>query len=191
MRKYLSEYEECIVGNEERNNLVAGLAQLAYQRGYYTIILVQRIAHLKMLSKKLLTVPHRIVYGEEGVSDRIVAKQKFERGDIRLIIANQVFKKGIDIRRVDVIIDAAGLKSPDDALQKFGRGIRLHNEKKGLLFFDIADIDPENQDNRFQKAAKRRKRAYTQAGIKVKDVTWDGSLTRLFDIAEKTLAKEN
>ena len=87
----------------------------------------------------------------------------FEHDEFRLILANVVFSKGIDIKRVDAIIDAAAKRNPDDALQKFGRGVRLHKDKKRLLYYDVADVG-----NRFEDAAKERRKAFERAGIEVK-----------------------
>jgi superfamily II DNA or RNA helicase len=159
---------------------------------HYTIILVQQITHLKALSRSLADIPHRIVFGKRKVEERIKAKSRFESGKIKLVIASTVFTKGVDIKRVDAIIDAAGLKSKNDAIQKFGRGVRLHEDKSGLLYFDIADIDPDNPDNSFAKASKSRSRAFKGAGIRVGKFFWeeDGELEDAYAWAQKLLQKE-
>ena len=203
--EYNSAYNDCIVDNHERNSIVSRLARYAVKKKKkYVIILCQRIRHLKLLSKRLEDVPHITVFGEKHVTERIVAKKKFEKGKIRLLIVNQVFKKGVDIKRVDMMIDCAGLKSSNDAIQKFGRGVRQHIEKHGLLYFDLADYDPKpkiekefdgtvhRKYNSFHVAARRRKRAYKSIGIPVKDFEWDddSSIVDLYSRADKFLRKE-
>lgn len=197
------EYERVIVTNPERNSIISKLARYGVKHGKYVIVLVERIRHLKMLSKRLQDVEHRLVFGEKKVQERIKAKKKFEKGKVRLILANKVFKKGVDIRRVDVIIDGAGLKSKNDALQKFGRGVRLHHDKEGLLYFDIDDVDPMKDKirsynrNRKRKmklhsqhrAASSRKRAFVAAGIPVSDTEWEGTARDAYRKGEKLLRK--
>lgn len=188
---YQKNYEDRIVNNPERNAIVSRLARYCVKKkGKYVIILVQRIRHLQNLSRRLEDVPHRLVYGEKEVTDRQVSTRKFEKGKIKLIIANQVFKKGVDIKRVDVIIDCAAMRSQNDAIQKFGRGVRLHSDKRGLLYFDIADTDQNNSRNNFRKASRRRKSAYVATGIRVQDYRWDYNVPQLYRKAEAFLEKE-
>lgn len=185
---YVNEYTDRIVDNVERNQLVRRLAKYCVADNRFTIVLVHRVRHVKLLSRLLKEIPHRLVYGEKAVGQRIVAKKRFERGRIRLLVANQVFKKGIDIKRLDAIIDAAGMKSANDALQKFGRGVRKHQDKTELWYFDIADTDSQNKENRYQKAARRRNRAFKKAGIETKDFRWEvGETKRLYRQAREWL----
>ena len=226
--KAQQEYLSYIVENPERNSIISRLARYGVKHGKKGIILVERIKHLQKLSKRLKDVKHSVVYGAREVEDRYKDRDKFEREELPLILANKVFKKGVDIKRVDMIIDGAGMQSKDDALQKFGRGLRLHKKKAGLLYFDISDIDPEADrkrkeaveaarhkikkaknkkerskakrklaiakkiGNRFAKAAKRRKKAFVQAGIKVLDIVWNEAMEPriIMTKAENALKKE-
>lgn len=205
--RYNDQVRDNIVDNNQRNSIVSRLARYCVKRkDKYVIILVSRIQHVKNLSERLEDVPHKLVYGEKQVSDRQKSTRKFEKGKIRLIIANQVFKKGVNIKRVDVIIDAAAMKSKNDAIQKFGRGVRKHEDKEGLMYFDIADVDPapiqvkkkvqgkrvwRTKRHSFDMAARQRNRAFKQVSLPVRDFNWedDGEIKELYNLAEKTLRK--
>ena len=205
--RYNNQVNDYIVDNNQRNSIISRLARYCVtKKGKYVIILVSRIQHVKNLSERLEDVPHKLVYGEKEVSDRQKSTRKFEKGKIRLIIANQVFKKGVNIKRVDVIIDAAAMRSKNDAIQKFGRGVRKHDDKLGLMYFDISDIDPNPIQVRkkvngervwrtiyhsFDVAAKQRKRAFKQVSLPVVDFHWedDGEIKELYSLAEKQLRK--
>lgn len=204
--RYNETYNEFIVNNNQRNSVVSRLARFCVKKGKYVIILVSRIQHVKNISARLEDVPHRLVYGEKKVKDRQRSTKNFEKGKIKLIIANQVFKKGVNIKRVDVIIDAAAMKSQNDAIQKFGRGVRKHADKIGLMYFDISDVDPapiqvrkkikgervwRTRYHNFHVAAKHRKRAYSQVGLPMRDFNWedDGEVKELYLVAEKSLRK--
>lgn len=191
-------YKEKIVFNNERNWMMADFIKRAVHRGYFVVCLVTRVSHLKQLSKRLGDLPHRIVSGTyDGASikiqDRMASKQDFERGIIKVILANTVFKKGVNIKRLDFIIDGAAQRSEDDAIQKFGRGLRQHKDKQGLLHFDIADIDHDNKKNWLATASKDRKKAFKRSGVIVKQVVWDdyeGTAKRIFNKAEAWLQEE-
>jgi superfamily II DNA or RNA helicase len=191
---YNDVYREKIVENLERNYILAELAKEARKRGYYFIGLVQRIQHLKEIGDRLRKVPHRLVWGEKDIEFRNKARRKFEEGKVKIIFANTVFKKGVNIKRVDVIADGAGLKSKEDAVQKYGRGVRQHGEKRGLIYFDVADYQPivrgrRHKKNKLAKAAVSRKNAFKAEKIPVFDIEWEGDIEEVFDFAEKSLKK--
>jgi len=188
-------YSQYVVSNPERNWLLADMIRASHGRGKYVICLVTRLKHLDELSQRL-KMPHRIVSGTfQGksikVEDRILAKNKFEKGKVRVILANTVFKKGVDIKRVDVIIDGAAGRNENDPIQKFGRGIRLHKEKTGLLYFDVNDVDERNEENWFGIAAKYRTRSLKRAGIELHAYNWseDSDGDTVLDMAEGWLRK--
>lgn len=194
-------YEKKIMLNAERNHIISRIVKRAYKRGKYIIVLVDRLKHLEEISERLHGIPRRIVAGSyKGIGipklDRMNAKYEFERGKIRVIIASKVFKKGISINRLDLIIDAAGRKSREDAVQKFGRGVRKHAEKKGLIYIDISDTDrydkKREEKNPLAKAARRRKRALKAVGVNIFTYQWNhnSNATELLKKGEKWLKKE-
>lgn len=176
-----SAYDKRVVENAERNHIISRIAKVAHKHHKYTIVLVDRLKHLEEISERLRGIPRRVVAGSykgTGIPklDRIESKARFEKGKIRVIIASKVFKKGIDIKRVDVIIDAAARKSKEDAVQKFGRGVRKHKHKKGLIYIDISDIDIYDKNknrgrdegkNWLYVSSKRRIRALKAIGIPI------------------------
>lgn len=179
------DYAEVIVDNPVRNSVVEELVREGYRRNRYCLVLVSRIHHLALLSKQFRDIPHRAVSGIVAVEDRLAAQGKFEKGTVRLILASEVFSKGVDIKRVDMIVDAAALKSKNTALQKFGRGVRLCPEKTGLLYFDIADFTDE-PESRFERAATSRRMAFKKAKIPFAKIAWESAVEAL-DTAENLL----
>lgn len=169
IQDYHGLYRVAIVHSRERNDLIEALVREAYRRGKAIILLVERVNHIKRLSERLRNIPHETVFGERKAIERIEAKGAFEAGEIRLMICNKVFKKGINLRRVDLMIDAAAMKNPNDAVQKFGRGVRLSSTKDGLIYLDIGERSPEGQPkfNPFASATRSRRKALVQVGIPI------------------------
>lgn len=184
--RYPEEYQALIVEGVERNQAIVDLVKQAHKKDKYVILLAERVAHLKELSQAFKKIDHDIVIGERAVEDRIESKAQFERGQLRLLLASKIFTKGVDIKRVDVVIDAAGLKSKNNTQQKYGRGVRLCDGKQGLIYIDIGDIG-----NRFEKAAKSRRAALKKLGIPVYKVDSELGAERILELAEKKLRKQD
>lgn len=185
-------YRMMIVEDDRRNKLICDIAREGLKRGKHVTILVDRPGHVKILSKQFEDIPHSKVYGARKVAARIEAKRKFEEEEKSLLIANRVFKKGINIKIIDVIIDGANLGNEDDAVQKFGRGVRILDGKRGLLYFDVGDRRPRDAEfdsNRFSRATKRRRKAFAALNVPVvRKLARNNSPAQLYDFAEQLLS---
>lgn len=166
-----TDYKKIVVSADDRNELIAGIVREALDAGRSVVVLVQWVSHIRILTRLLADIPHRLIHGDVDVRERVMSKKKFNKGDLRLIIASSVFKKGIDLPRIDCIIEASSLKSRNDTIQKFGRGVRNFDGKDALVYFDIGDID-----NRFEESADSRRSALLSAGIPVRRIIWGSKI---------------
>src|ERR1019366_9406538 len=181
--EYSQEYTDLVVDNDLRNDVVCDLVREAARRNKFPVVVVERLKHLAMLSDMLEDIPHKVVCGDVKVEDRMLAKKHFESGELKLLLVNKVFQKGIDIKKMDVVIDAGAMKDKNRAVQVFGRGIRLAEGKVGLLHFDISDM----KNRRFESAAKSRRNAFLGRGIPVKKLVSERGAKELFELAEECL----
>jgi superfamily II DNA or RNA helicase len=179
--RYPEQYRKFIVDGEQRNKTIVNLVNEGYFKGKHIVVLLERVKHLHNISH-MLKIPHHLVYGAKTVSERRDSQDLFEREKVRVILANKVFKKGINIKRIDILIDGAAMKSKNDAQQKYGRGVRLCEGKNGLIYFDISDIG-----NRFEKAAKSRRAALKKNGVPVYLADISLGISRIYELAEKRL----
>lgn len=189
LKQYMEDYTELIVECDKRNQIVYDLVKEALKRKKYVVVLVERVAHIHEMSRLFRKFPHSLAFGHVAAKDRFAAVKSMNDGETNLIVANTVFKKGIDLSRLNVIIDAAAKKSAEDAIQKFGRGVRKHADKNGLIYFDIAD-----ENNRFEKAASKRKSAFKSVGVPIIKLPANieqkhGWAKSIFDNAESQLNK--
>jgi len=155
-----------VTQNELKLSACVALTNELMRMDRHELILVDRVSHLHDVDDVLKHIPHELAYGEIAVKDRRQSKEHFEDGDIKLLIANKVFKKGTSIKRIDAMIDMAEGKSKNDPVQKFGRGLRLHTEKSEFLYLDFGT----QGHGRFAAAATSRRRALKKAGISVTTV---------------------
>lgn len=149
-----AEYRYRIVRNRARNSLIEAAVREAVRRGNRVILLLERLAHLRMLSRRLVDIEHRTLSGEVDSTLRTEAMRLMDAGELPLIIANRVFGKGVNVKTVSVVIDATGLPGRNAAMQRLGRGSRKSAGKTGLIYIDIAD-----RGNKFAGAAQSRKQA--------------------------------
>lgn len=184
-QQYHELYREIVVEGKERNRVILDLLKTAYKQGKHIVLLLNRVQHLKDISKRLNGTPHQLVFGEVHVDDRVSAQKSFEEDKLRVILTNVVFKKGINIKKIDMIIDGAAMKSKNDAVQKYGRGVRLCDGKDGLLYFDVSDVG-----NRFEKASMSRVSALKRIGVPVYKISSEKGAKEILRLAELKLKKE-
>lgn len=161
-------YEHEVIDNESKAVACKLIVEKLIGYGRYVIVLADRIAHVKALHEMFANVPHRMVYGGNlGTvkGNRKTAVHRFEKGKIRLIVASSVFNTGVNIKRVDVIIDLAERPSKNNVLQKFGRGVRKHKDKTDLIYIAFG-----TRRGRLRKAARSQRNALLAAEIPVTTV---------------------
>lgn len=153
-----------VVENEEKQSACQAIVRLLREHNRCIVILTNRVAQLHTVDE-LFKKRRGLAYGAIKTTERQKAIQDFESGKIHLLIANKVFKKGVNIKRVDSMIDMAEMYSKNDAAQKLGRVVRLHADKKMALYIDFG-----TQEGRYGKFANSRRRALRKLGLPVKSV---------------------
>ena len=157
-----AEYRRHICLNKDRNDLIEKVTREALAKGRKVFVLVSRLVHLRVLSKRLDDIDHYAISGQMNTSERREAMREMDAGRMNLIIASRVFAKGVDVQRVDCIIDGTGEPSRNNVLQRYGRGTRKTEGKKSLWFYDIAD-----RNNEYTDAAWARFRALKETGAPI------------------------
>jgi len=179
------DYMKNVVCNIQVNNrLLPRLVKEALNQKLAIVVLADRIPHVRLLRAALKKYSPRAIYGKVKEDERKKIIRSFEKERSNLIIASRVFTKGVNIKRISLIIDTAQKPNKDDALQKLGRGARLHESKKdsGIIHIDIS-TSPENK-----KAGNSRKNAFKKAGIPVKVIDWtETDVKEILSTARKLL----
>lgn len=192
IKEYWDLYRAQVAFNPYRNAVVEEVVKAAIRAGRAVVVLVTLVDHLEELARRFDGIPLAVVKGSVKSDDRLEAKRRFEAGEFNLILTNKVFSKGVDIKRVDTIVDATAGKSEEDAVQRFGRGVRKHTAKRALVHVDIAD-----RGGKFGRAADKRYRAFQRAGIPAFRLEWslaldmDKVLQRAAKLAEEGTSDSN
>lgn len=152
------------------HRLLPKLVKEALHRKLAVVVLAERIRHVRLLRDGLAKYNPRAVYGAVKETERQKIARRFERGKYDLIIASSVFTKGVNLKRISLIIDVAQRPNKNDAMQKLGRGVRLHNDKAGLIFISVV-----TNEKKCIEAGNSRRNAFKKAGVQVKILDWEES----------------
>jgi len=125
-----------IVENEERNNAIVQIANKTREKNLSTLILIQTIEHGKYLLERIEGA--EFVYGGTAKKKRKNILERFEKGELKTLIASVIADEGIDLPILSVLILAGGGKSKTRAKQRVGRAIRKGSPYS--LIYDFQDI---------------------------------------------------
>jgi len=139
--KYREIYNEYIVENSARNNLIIMGAKKLIEQNFITLILFKEIKHGKILYKKLKenNVSCYMLSGNDSAKKRKKVIDEIKSGHCKLVLASSIFDMGVDISNLSGLILAGGGKSSVRSLQRIGRIIRLHDKKKIAAIIDFYD----------------------------------------------------
>lgn len=135
--EYHDAYRKCIISNEQRNDMIAGVANDAVNDSL-VLILVSMIEHGFILRNM---IPGSVfVHGSDSMEYRhSVLDAMRSPGSVGVYIASPIFDEGIDVPGVDVVILAAGGKSRIKLLQRIGRGLRAKDGRNVVTVYDFID----------------------------------------------------
>lgn len=153
-RNYKHIYKYYVVENDVRNGLVLNAAKSMVEKGYQTLVLFNSIKHGKILYD--LFKDHMICAILDGSDDqetREQVKQDLLDGKIQCILASKIFDIGVDIPSLSGLVIACGGKSSVKALQRVGRVIRKHKDKKFAAVVDFVDNAPFLLDHSIARRA--------------------------------------
>lgn len=141
LKRYQDVYQEGIVGNRSRNRQIVDVIKEYTEQGKTALVIVQYIEHGQSIQD--LAASHginaRFVRGETEGETREKIKKMFIRKRIPCVITTAVWREGINIPTLDVLINAAGGKSELMTLQAIGRGLRKTDEKDEVIIVDFFD----------------------------------------------------
>lgn len=149
-------YDSNIVNNSDRNLMAVRIAE---ETELPTLILFKIIEHGEKLHKML---PDAVLLsGKDSLKVRQEAVERFKRGEIKTLIASNIFKQGISISNIEVLINVSGGKSKVEVLQKIGRALRKSDGKTVALVYDFLD---DGNDFTHRHSLQREK-LYRDAGF--------------------------
>jgi len=141
LKQYFVELQE----NEKNRKLVDLLDALEFNQ---VVIFVRSVNRSSELNKLLqdCNFPSISIHGGMKQDERIEKYRKFKEGNSRIMVATNIFGRGIDIERVNVVINYDMPENSDTYLHRVGRAGRFGT--KGLaISFVSSKVDAEVLNN--------------------------------------------
>lgn len=166
---YATVYKEGIVENQERNLMIANIAQKMTESGRHVLVLVKIIEHGERLEAM---IPNSFfINGSHSAKTREEWIAKMRRREAPVTIATSIFDEGVDVKPLDGLILGGSGKSQTRALQRVGRVIRTFEDKaSGFVKKDAFVVDfHDNMKYMLGHSRKRRKIYETEPKFIIKD----------------------
>ena len=157
-----------LTGNDQRNKLI--LSDLVENRNHYSLILSERVDHLKYLYSQLppaLKAQAAVIDGKmtskAQKAEREQAIEDMRTGDKRYLFATySLAKEGLDIPRLDRLFLVTPQKDYAVIVQSVGRVARVFDGKEQPIVYDYVDYIRS-----LQKAYKKRCTSYRKCGCTI------------------------
>jgi superfamily II DNA or RNA helicase len=140
LQKYPELYKRGIVENRARNNLIINEIKEYSEQGKTCLVMVKEIDHgnnIIDLAGSELSI--HFVQGRNDSDEREEIKKLLNKKKIDAVISTSVWREGINIPSLNVVINAASGKSDLATMQTVGRGIRTAEGKTELIMIDFLD----------------------------------------------------
>lgn len=140
-------YEDYIVHNQLRNEMIVNSALRLLELGKSVLITVTRLPHGDILCEMLDKAGVKSVAFIQGEVNAVMRKEllnKVRNKQLQVLVGSVVADEGVDIPALGSAIMAGGGKSLIKSLQRVGRTLRPypsaeHNEKKEAIIVDFYD----------------------------------------------------
>lgn len=141
LRKYSDVYTAAVTNRVAQHRMIVTTAKEHIRKNESVLVIVHRIDHgYNLLEEfKRQGVEAYFAQGITESSVRSQLKEALNGKKIHCVIATTIWKEGIDLPELNVIINAAGGKSEIATLQALGRGLRITPTKKTLILYDTFD----------------------------------------------------
>ena len=136
---YQEVYKEAIVENNLRNGYISKITQSMVQQSKMTLILVRQINHGKILEE--LIPGSNFISGTSSKKKRRDHIQAMKNHEAPVTISTSIFDEGVDVKPLQVMIQAGSGKSMTRALQRVGRVLRPYEYPDGTKKTEAIVVD--------------------------------------------------
>ncbi len=138
---YPTVYKKYVVENPERNALILREVKQLVEKKYKVLVLFKQVKHGKILFEllQLNNIRCEMLYGNDSLDHRNEVKEMINDGEIDVILASTIFDLGVDVPILNALVLAGSGKSSIRTLQRVGRIIRYHPQKRFAAVVDFYD----------------------------------------------------
>ena len=134
---YTEHMKQVITHNQFRNSILVNVIEICRKLNLKTLVLFQRKEHGHYI-KSITGDP--FISGDTVQKERTFIKNNFLRGKGKLMYASDIFKKGITLPNVEVMINCSSTLEQSLIVQKKGRILGVTKDKTKAMTIDFMDI---------------------------------------------------
>ena len=135
------DYADCrkklIFENNFRNDVLKRVIETLRDMNLKTLVLFQSVEHGRAMSELL---GERFISGVTKSDEREESKRNFLSAEGGVLLASDIFKKGVTLSQCQVLVIADGGLEDAQTIQRCGRVLGTTSEKKRSLIIDFCDI---------------------------------------------------
>ena len=135
------DYADCrkklIFENNFRNDVLKRVIETLRDINLKTLVLFQSVEHGRAMSELL---GERFISGVTKSDEREESKRNFLSGEGGVLLASDIFKKGVTLSQCQVLVIADGGLEDAQTIQRCGRVLGTTSEKNRSLIIDFCDI---------------------------------------------------
>lgn len=162
---FLDVYEDYIISNESRNNIIKEIVNDIRRTNEQAriLILTKSLDHGRTL-EEMVGGSVEFLEGANSIGERYDCISRFRGCDeSSVLIGTKILQTGVNIEEITHFINARGMKSEIATLQALGRALRRHDSKDVVYIYDFLDKEKYLSDH-----SVARKRHYEKEGHTVK-----------------------
>jgi len=161
-----NEYSDGIVDSDLRNNTIKKIAEEFLAKGKQVMILTKMIRHGEWFKDNIKGAD--LIYGKTKDEARVEVLEDFKTGKLNCLIGNlKIFNKGINIKNLDVLINAAGNAGEVLTVQTIGRVLRKNPGKTEAFYIDFMDVGEYLHPHSMSRIAALKDQSYN---VEIKDL---------------------
>lgn len=130
---------QALVTDDERNRLIARIADEEIQKGNSVLVLSRRIEHLELVAEAMREDAEILAAAKVSKADRKRILSAFRAGEVRCVLATQLADEALDVPRLNRVLLTHPGKHEGRIIQQIGRAIRVFSEKDDAVIYDFVD----------------------------------------------------
>ncbi|WP_407667493.1 DEAD/DEAH box helicase [Myxococcus dinghuensis] len=132
---------EALAEDTARNDLIVGAVAREAWAGHVCLVLTGRVEHCELLARRLSATGLSAAALTSGVSreERKALVDKARTGRMSVLVATSLADEGLDLPRLSRVFLAYPGRARGRTVQRLGRLMRPHPEKKSAVLIDFVD----------------------------------------------------
>lgn len=133
---------KAMINDDKRNKLIINKVSEELQKGLRSLIITERVDHVKHLTKGLSKeFPGKVLALDSSIrgDDRQKALESLRNGSILCVVSTRLADEGLDVPQLERLFLVTPSKDPSKAKQRVGRVMRTSPGKAEPIIYDFVD----------------------------------------------------